>query len=889
MAIHEAAGTAPAGTFVEANDAICRLLGYTAEEMGRLTPLDIMGREAGVSATPEIATLRAKDGRSIPAEIHGRRFEHDGRQMALLVVRDVSGRRREQEALRRFELLAEHSRDIILFVRHRDGRILDANSAALSGYGYSREEMLGLTIRDLRSPATKDQIPVQMDRADSETILFETVHRRKDGSSFPAEVSSQGATMGGERVLISVVRDITERLRLASEARSRQELLTDVVARLLASEDPRNLVEDLARKVMETLDCQAFFNFLVDERRGRLHLNACAGIPPEAAREIEWLDFGVAVCGCAARDGCRIIAEDIRQTADPRTDLVKSFGIQAYACHPLLAGGKVIGTLSFGAVNRSRFSDDDLVLMQAVAHHIAIAMERVRAQKRLRESEERYRAIARSIPDGAVWVVDDQLRCLVADGALIARLGLVRAGMEGKLVREALDDHGGEIAEARFRAALAGQTASYETEYRGRTLWSQYVPLRDERGQVTAAMSLLLDITERRRIEDRLRQAQKMESVAVLAGGIAHDFNNLLVGIIGNASLAEDMLPPVHPALGVLREVVQAGERAAHLTREMLAYSGKGRFVIEPVMLSGLVREVVALVRSSVPNHVSLMLDLDPGLPAIEADAAQIQQVIMNLVINAAEAIGGSGGLITVRTLPMGLGGQALDPEWGAMEPPTGPYVCLEVRDTGCGMDEATKARIFDPFFTTKFTGRGLGLAAVTGIVRGHKGIMKVESAPGRGSTFSVAFPAAAAACASAAKTQAEPRRAAGHGRVMVVDDEPAVRQMAACALDRMGYAATSCEGGAAAVDALSANLDGFDVVVLDLSMPGMSGQETLAHLRRLKPGLPVVMSSGYNEAECLRLLEGQRISGFLQKPYTAGTLGAMVKAALPRERKKTL
>ena len=271
-----------------------------------------------------------------------------------------------------------------------------------------------------------------MSRADTAAVLFETVHLRKDGSEFPVEVSSLGADVGGDRLLISVVRDITERKLLLSRARARagtSDRRGGAPAGQRRSAEPGGRT---ARKVMETLNCQAFFNFVADERRGCLHLNACAGIPLDTAREIEWLEYGTAVCGCVARDGCRIVAEDIQKRPDARTALVKSLGIQAYACHPLLAGGKVIGTLSFGATNRPAFSEDDLSLMQAVAHHIAVAMERVEAQKRLRESEERYRAIARSIPDGGVLVVDDQMFCLVMDGELAGRLGMSRETVEGR-------------------------------------------------------------------------------------------------------------------------------------------------------------------------------------------------------------------------------------------------------------------------------------------------------------------------------------------------------------------------------------------------------------------------------------------------------------------------
>jgi signal transduction histidine kinase len=233
-----------------------------------------------------------------------------------------------------------------------------------------------------------------------------------------------------------------------------------------------------------------------------------------------------------------------------------------------------------------------------------------------------------------------------------------------------------------------------------------------------------------------------MESIGVLAAGVAHDFNNLLVSVIGNASLAQEFLPADNPAAGLLDGIIKAGEQAAHLTRQMLAYSGKGKFLVEAVNLSDFIAETGALMQPSIPREIALRLDLQADLPSIQADRGQMRQMFTNLVLNAAEATGGSGGEIAV-----GTGVQDVNPPYtkrhpDAAELPPGRYVRLDVRDVGCGMNDATKARIFDPFFSTKFTGRGLGLAAVAGIVRGHKGAILVTSAPGEGACFTVLFPA---------------------------------------------------------------------------------------------------------------------------------------------------
>jgi PAS domain S-box-containing protein len=388
------------------------------------------------------------------------------------------------------------------------------------------------------------------------------------------------------------------------------------------------------------------------------------------------------------------------------------------------------------------------------------------------------------------------------------------------------------------------------------------------------------DITDSKRAEALLREAQKLESLGLLAGGVAHDFNNLLVGVIGNASLAREMLSPDHPAAELLDRVIKTGQQAAHLTRQMLAYSGKGKFLVEALNLSALIPEMAGLVRTSIAKKIALHLDLDEPLPFIQADRGQIQQVFMNLVLNAAEAIGSHDGLITIKTGVRDVDERfiRLHAEAAALLP--GKYVCLEVRDTGCGMDDATKARVFDPFFSTKFTGRGLGLAAVAGIMRGHRGAIVVSSAPGKGSCFTVLF-AAAQGPAEERPVAAHQTALQGSGVVLVVDDEEFVREMVKRALVRSGYTVLLAESGSAAIDLLKRHAGDIALVVLDLSMPHMNGEEALPELRKIRPEVKVLVSSGYSESETMALFKGQRVSGFIQKPYTGAGLAEKVKACL--------
>ncbi|PWU03825.1 MAG: hypothetical protein C5B51_18045 [Terriglobia bacterium] len=385
-------------------------------------------------------------------------------------------------------------------------------------------------------------------------------------------------------------------------------------------------------------------------------------------------------------------------------------------------------------------------------------------------------------------------------------------------------------------------------------------------------------LADQQRTEERLRQTQKLESLGILAGGIAHDFNNLLTGIIGNISLALDEEPEGNPHRRHLQDAIHASERAADLTRQLLAYSGKGRFAIQHIDISELVRQISALIQTSISKNVQVILNLAEGLPLVEADATQLQQIAMNLIINAAEAIGPEkDGLVVVETGVAQVDEGYLRGTLAAESAGPGKYVYLEVRDTGGGIDENTLPNIFDPFFTTKFMGRGLGLAAVLGIVRGHHGALKVETKAGEGSQFRVLFPATSARRAEPAK-EVTYKHLRGKGTILVVDDEEIVRRIAKNALESWGYGVLLAENGQIAIDMYAAAANEISLVLLDLTMPVMNGEQTLQRLQRIRPDVKVILTSGYDEADALSRFRGADLAGFLQKPYTAGQLAGSVK-----------
>jgi two-component system cell cycle sensor histidine kinase/response regulator CckA len=389
------------------------------------------------------------------------------------------------------------------------------------------------------------------------------------------------------------------------------------------------------------------------------------------------------------------------------------------------------------------------------------------------------------------------------------------------------------------------------------------------------------DITEKRALEQQMLHAQKLESLGVLAGGIAHDFNNLLTGILGNADLALRELSPLSPARESLDDIAATARRASELCRQLLAYSGKGRFVVQPLDLAELVREMGHLLAISISKHASLQYHFGADLPAIEGDATQIRQVVMNVIVNASEAIADRNGVIALHT-----GLTHCDAAYLAgcscadgVEP--GDFAFLEVSDNGHGMDRATLERIFDPFFTTKFTGRGLGLAAVLGIVRGHRGAIRVYSEPGRGTTFKLLFPPSPSQAHTKVQAPAPTSLWRGDGTVLLVDDEESVRKAGRRMLEQAGFSVLMAEDGRAAVELFRDEAEHIRLVVLDLTMPELDGAACFRALRQIKPDVKVLLTSGYNEQEAVNAFAGRGLGGFLQKPFTIEELVGKLREIL--------
>jgi PAS domain S-box-containing protein len=561
----------------------------------------------------------------------------------------------------------------------------------------------------------------------------------------------------------------------------------------------------------------------------------------------------------------------------------EGYEIEAETVMP--SGRRLIVRLS-GEVDRD--PDGTTVSLHGLLADITEQRDQERA---LRESEERFRTIWEASPIG-IRFSNANGNSIYANPRLLEMFDCTLEDFRSDRWRERVHPDDRERVAAYTRAARDG-AETLRVEYR--VVWrdgsvhhvrATLAILRSPDGRFAGHIGALEDLTEetsareeKARIERQMHQTQKLESLGVLAGGIAHDFNNLLVGVLTNASVALMDMSPDEPSYDTVREIERAAQRAAELTRQLLAYAGKGRFIIEPLSFSELAVEMTQLLRTVVSKRASLRLDVQHDVPLVRGDATQLRQVLMNLITNASDSLGDGDGEILLRTQLVG----AVDSRPGTMlyggPLGAGPWVVLEVADTGSGMDAETVQRIFDPFFTTKFTGRGLGLAATLGIVRGHDGAILVRSTPGQGTSVALHFP-----ITSDVRRETPLSTAAvvpGAGTILVVDDDDGVRAVARSLLQRQGYTVVVATNGREGVERFIALQDEVRAVLLDLTMPVMGGDEALRQLRAIAPDVRVVLMSGYSDTDVEHTFAGAGLSGFLQKPFRADDVYRALEVAL--------
>lgn len=520
---------------------------------------------------------------------------------------------------------------------------------------------------------------------------------------------------------------------------------------------------------------------------------------------------------------------------------------------------------------------------------------RKRMEEALRESEQRLK-LALIASRMRVWDWDIATNTVCWSSETTATFGIENKSATPEFFTNMLHPEDAPRVTAAVEAALASHDV-LEVEFRisvttGEVRWLSCLGQAryDDQGRPVRMVGTASDVTERKQaeqtrqqLEKQLLHAQKLESIGVLAGGIAHDFNNILAGIRAYAELVLSGLPADGPAREYAEEILAATQRAAHLTRQILAYAGKGQFQSEPVNLSQVVEGLKKMLEVAVSKKAVLTYDLSTDLPYALADAGQIQQVVMNLVVNASDALDDNCGQVSIATRAVRAEpGRPLDSLFGGALP-DGLYATLEVSDTGCGMDALTLEKIFDPFFSTKFAGRGLGLAMVEGIVRAHRGGFQVSSEPGAGATFRVLLPATDHVPAVAAFPAAEAESTGGGGTVLVVDDEQIVRESTAARFQAAGFDVLTAGDGQEAIEVFRRRHGEIVCVILDLAMPRMSGDEVFRELRRIAPDARVVLTTGYLEDEVAHRLAEEGLFGFVQKPEPLAGIIDRLQAALAR------
>jgi two-component system cell cycle sensor histidine kinase/response regulator CckA len=508
-------------------------------------------------------------------------------------------------------------------------------------------------------------------------------------------------------------------------------------------------------------------------------------------------------------------------------------------------------------------------------------LERQRAEAELNASKELNERLIEALPGGVVRISKDG-QVLSANAEAMRILGLDYDTLQQRYVKDfetrVVYEDGSPVGIEDYpvtKALKTGHTQPAQTlgvkKLNGEISWGAYraVAIRaPETHEITGAVVTIYDITERKHVEEKLRHTQKLESLGVLAGGIAHDFNNLLVTILGNASFARSMASGDAQLVQLLEEIELGARRATELTKQMLDYAGQGATKLQTVDLPQLVREMSKLLSALIPKQVELHHHFQEGLPSIEGDATQLRQVVMNLITNAAESIVDTSGRVVISIERVDITASQLDQYISHASGP-GSFLKLAVTDDGCGMNDDTLRRVFDPFFTTKFKGRGLGMAAVLGILRSHGGAIRIDSHEGVGTEVRVLLPAAGATAA--------PRRADGElGTILIVEDDAGVQAVARRVLSAKGYRVLTACDGVDGVRMFRQHSHEIRLILMDQTMPRMSGVEALRAIRALGSNVPVLLSSGYVAG-----LEATEFAGFLEKPYDHVGLLAAVEAAL--------
>lgn len=746
----------------------------------------------------------------------------------------------------RWERLFDAVPDMI-FVLDRHAEVVLANRAAERVTGYDQATLRGGRLARFVPPGQREAAIAQMNRTlQGESMTYTASAYRADGTPLAVRMSTVPLIEDGEITgVLAVAHDLTEQQRATRERERMAQAL----------EANRRLLEGIVRS-------QASVLYLHDLRVSR------ATFMNDAMQELLGLDVERLASLPASERRARIHADDLdtvrRAIAQARTlddDAHVELEYRVRDSH---------GRWRWLADRLGVFERDDAGRPVVLVGSGIDITERKLSVEALRRSEQRYRTLLEHFPGGSVILFDDQLRITLADGQSLRAMGLAPGDLAGQEVGVLLDPAAATKARVHAAAALAGEEQQYELQAVDRIFEMRVVPIRDPDGTVRGGMALSADVTERRRLEDERRQRMKMEAVGTLAGGIAHDFNNILASIMGYAEL---VLMEAHDTRvrEDVQEVLVAAGRGRQLVQRILAFSRSGRQERQPVALGAIVEEAVRLLRPTLPRGVDVRVDADAAMPTVLGDPLELHQVVVNLCSNAIYAMRDTGGTLDVQVCRAGTS-------------PTAP-VRLVVRDTGTGMPREVRERAFDPFYTTKPPGEGsgMGLAMVHGIVSALRGTITLQSDQGHGTTMTIDLPADGAAAPAGDAPPVSSVLRGGGERILVVDDEPTVARFLAQALERLGYDVDVLHDPELAAVRLGGPDAAADLVLCDMTMPRLSGEQLLAITHAAHPTLPVLLCTGFSASMTPDRAQSLGAAALLPKPVTVELLARSVRDALDR------
>jgi PAS domain S-box-containing protein len=840
-----------------------------------------------------------------------RRLERERQRLA----EEIDERNEIEAALRdskeRYSLIFEGTQEGILLVND-NFQIIQFNTRFAQMFGYSPGQLRRLDPVSLIHPEDRAEVVDKHRRrmtgeAVSRTVEFRMFHRNGEERWV---LGSFDLIKRADEILCThvILNDITQR-KQAQEAllfRLQLESIISVTSSNFISSSNEQLDENIVHALKALgeftgADRAYIFSFEVEDGQFRHIANThewCAdGVTPQIhnLQNVPCSDYPETFEMLLHRQVYAVPSVQALNDDDPAKMGFQGQDIRSVYVVPMIFEDNTVGCLGLDFTRvETAISDDILVLLRTIGEIIAGAQSRKETMAALRENEEKYRNILRSIVEG---YYEFDLRGVLQffNDRVPEILGYKPGDLQGIHVSKLYDKSTlGYVYNIYKRVAESGEPFSaielplLRADGSVVYIEASGALVRDRFGQPAGFRGIFRDVTERRQadeerrqLENQMQHAQKLESLGVLAGGIAHDFNNLLMGVLANASLASQDLDETSPTGRCVRQIELSAQRAADLANQMLTYSGKGSFTVKPLDLSAVVEEMAHLLEVSTSKKARFVYMFDRNLPAIEGDATQLRQVVMNLITNASDALGEEPGIIEVQTGAIEADDADFEDAYFNYAPAQERYVFLEVRDTGCGMNTATKERIFEPFFTSKFTGRGLGLAAVMGIIRGHSGAVKVESEPGKGTTFRVYFPASTQAKPVAPEPIALSSATTGEGTILVADDEALILDVTERILTKAGYTVLKAKDGEECLAMFEEHRDEIEAVLLDMTMPKMSGGEVFLTLGEIAPDVPVVLSSGFNEQEASAKFGNRKPAGFLQKPYRANDLVSAVYQVL--------